>query len=112
MDIDLYDLFFESDIGRIIYGLVAEYCIMNDNATYYSAILYYTNDGVFELYDDDDIYEAINDDIFLALDFVEQAYFKYYGTHLYLYEVSNPNDLINMIFFFVFNEYKKDHELN
>jgi hypothetical protein len=47
-----------------------------------------------------------------VLDFVEQAYFKYYGTHLYLYEVSNPNDLINMIFFFVFNEYKKDHELN
>lgn len=108
MDENLETLFYQSEIGKIIYTLVVEYSIMNKNATYNTMVDYYTHNRTYDLYDDDDLFTALHEDIFLALDFIEQSYYQYYGTHIFLYEIQNPSDLISILLFFVFNEFENE----
>jgi hypothetical protein len=108
---ELEEVFYESEIGRLIYTFVVEYCIMNDRSTYNTMINYYTENRTIDLYDDEYLYEALNDNIFMVLDFIEQSYFCHYGSHIFLYEICNPSDLIAMLFFFVFQDYQNDLEL-
>jgi hypothetical protein len=109
----LNDLFYESETGFLFYGLILEYFIIfqdDDDYDFNTFMRQLKQDHGSNLYDSDLFYEAINDDIFLVLNWIDYKYKNNFETRLKLKDITNPNDLIELVLYMVCLDYFEDME--
>ena len=113
----LDELFYDSSLAKTAYAIIVEYAVLyssinldddsddDDEDLFENLISDITDNGVFPLYEHDDLYDALNEDIFLHLDWLEQKHYSYYHERLEVYEILNPNELIKEIMRFIYIDY-------
>ena len=113
MTTSLNDLFYESESGFLFYGLILEYFILfqdDDDYDFNTFMRQLKLDHGSDLYDSDIFYEAVNDNIFLTLNWIEYKYKNNFETRLKLKDIINPNDLIELVLYMVCLDYFEDME--
>jgi len=111
----LDELFYDSSLAKTAYAIIVEYAVLyssinldddgDDEDLFDNLISDITDNGVYPLYEHDDLYDALNEDIFLHLDWLEQKHYSYYDERLEVYEILNPNELIKEIMRFIYIDY-------
>jgi hypothetical protein len=115
----LDELFYQSTLAKTAYAIIVEYAILNssinidddeddDEEVFENLINDITDCGRYKLYEHDDLYDALHEDIFLHLDYLEQKHYSYYQEHLELHEILNPNELIKAIMKFIYIDYLQE----
>ena len=116
----LEGLFNDSTLAKTAYAIIAEYVILNssddddddddddEEELFENLINDITDNGKCPLYEHDDLYDALHEDIFLHLDWLEQKHYSYYQEHLELHEILNPNELIKAIMKFIYIDYLQE----
>jgi len=107
------DEFYESECGFLSYGLILEYFILFQDDEEYDFNTFMRQlklDHGNDLYDADIFYEAINDNIFLTLEWIDYKYRDNFSTRLKLKDITNPNDLIELVLYIVCLDYFHDME--
>jgi len=95
-------LFYECELGILTSHIVGEYFVRNINNDFELFIDLITNNGETDLYDYDEMFEYLHEDIFLILHWLEQKYIRRYNVDLKIKNIVDPNMMLKAVLYFVF----------